>query len=139
MCTITHAIETRPYFNRPGLEATSIVAPYQIAVFFTCLITLPFASSCETTLISLCCGLDHVIKLIIIYIMQQKYKEVRHPRVLSPLHIPYTGPYRQRGAVEQLPPWHSRSAHAQCFIELIQCIYMHCINSIKHYSTIVQL
>ncbi len=21
MCTITHAIETRPYFNRPGLEA----------------------------------------------------------------------------------------------------------------------
>ncbi len=23
MCTITHAIETRPYFNRPGLEANN--------------------------------------------------------------------------------------------------------------------
>ncbi len=29
-------------------SSTTIVAPYQIAAFFTCLATLPFASSCET-------------------------------------------------------------------------------------------
>ena len=27
--------------------SATIVAPYQIAAFFTCLVTLPFASSCE--------------------------------------------------------------------------------------------
>ncbi len=25
ICTITHAIGTRPYFNRPGLETRSII------------------------------------------------------------------------------------------------------------------
>ncbi len=39
-----------------------IVAPYQIEAFFTCLVTLPFASSCETAC-SVCYGL-HVIKSV---------------------------------------------------------------------------
>ena len=31
-------------------SSATIVVPYQIAAFFTCLVTLPFASSCETAM-----------------------------------------------------------------------------------------
>ena len=61
-----------------GLQAYLgfVLAPYQIAAFFTCLVTLPFASSCETACSML--WFIHVIMSVNTHLRRRIFMAVLH-------------------------------------------------------------
>ena len=57
-------------------SSATIVAPYQIAAFFTCLVTLPFASSCKTACSML--WFIHVIMSVNTHLRRRIFMAVLH-------------------------------------------------------------